>query len=217
MARWAVFDVDGTLLPSTSMERIFVPYGFKSGLLPQKNLVFFSLRMIKYLLTGNIVNAVKNNKFYLRNLSVDLIDQEADKFFKEILFPSFSGDGIEKMRSFRKEGYKILVMSGAPSFLTQLLSSICEIDHLISSELEIVEGLYTGEISGLHPYGERKRELLLQAKDELEIDFDKSIAFADHDEDVHHMVLFGRAVAVNPMNKLKKVAIERGWGIEYWR
>ena len=46
MARWAVFDVDGTLLAGFSMERRFVDYLLRRKKLPLKNLLNYFLKIL---------------------------------------------------------------------------------------------------------------------------------------------------------------------------
>jgi putative phosphoserine phosphatase/1-acylglycerol-3-phosphate O-acyltransferase len=217
MARLAVFDVDGTLLPSTSLERQFVLHGLKSGILPIRNMIFFFARALRYLLQGNLEDAFKSNKSYLRNLPVEMVERESSRIFGESIAQKLSRDGIEMMNSCKERDFKILVMSGAPNFLTCHLSSVCPQDFVISAKLEILEDKLTGKIAGPHPYGARKKELLIQMKEKLEIDFATSIVFADHHADAYHMELFGNVMAVNPTRKLLRLARKRDWEIQYWR
>jgi phosphoserine phosphatase len=73
-----------------------------------------------------------------------------------------------------------------------------------------------GYVAGPHPFGRRKSAILQEAGQELEIDFSQSVVFANHHSDVHHMRLFGKAVAVNPTGKLKRLATASGWEIATW-
>ena len=67
--RWAVFDVDGTLLPSTSMEQMFIKYALKNGLISPVNLLNYLGRAGMLLLKGKPFDAFKRNKAFLKNIS----------------------------------------------------------------------------------------------------------------------------------------------------
>ena len=112
-----------------------------------------------------------------------------------------------------------MMMSGSLDVLVENIREVCSPDYLICTELEIApgnSGRFTGRVVGLHPYGSRKKQILSNLQDKLEIDFGRSVVFANHHSDVHHMELFGEAVAVNPSPELKKIAQKRGWRIKLW-
>ena len=181
----------------------------------QKSILFFS-SALNFTLKGNWVNAFKGNRLYLKDLPVDRINKTSLLFFEINIVPALSADGKETIDRYRSQGYKILVMSGSPEFLTLSLQNIYHPETIISTNLETREGRYTGQISGMHLYGKRKTRILKNLQTELEIDFEKSIVFANHHADADHMDLFGEAVAVNPTQKLKSIAEEKSWRIEFW-
>jgi len=216
MTRWAIFDVDGTLLPGTSMEERFLLYLIGRGLIPFQNILNYFLTVLVGALQGNWVEALKNNKIYLKNLSVRSLERCACDFFRQHIAPALSTVGLKKIESYRQRGYKIMIMSGSPDFLTRHLQNICSPDHLIATLLKTRDGRYTGEVIGLHPYGARKREILLQLQNKLDIDLNKSVVFANHHSDVYHMELFGQAIAVNPTMRMERIARRQGWMVERW-
>ncbi len=216
MARWAVFDVDGTLLPATSMEKYFLLHIVKNGFLPFQNIFYYFLTALIGALQGNWVESFKNNKIYLRGISARSLQNYSYSFFRRSIVPALSSAGLQRLESYRQEGYKIMVMSGSPDFLTRHMQNLFCTDYLISTVLEIRDDHYTGKVLGPHPYGARKRQILLELQNELRIDLDKSVVFANHHSDEHHMELFGQAVAVNPTVRMKEIARQRGWAIERW-
>ena len=181
----------------------------------QKSILFFS-SALNFTLKGNWVNAFKGNRLYLKDLPVDRINKTSLLFFEINIVPALSADGKETIDRYRSQGYKILIMSGSPEFLTLSLENIFHPEKIISTNLETREDRYIGQISGMHLYGKHKTRILKNLQTELEIDFEKSIVFANHHADADHMDLFGEAVAVNPTQKLKSIAEEKSWRIEFW-
>jgi HAD superfamily hydrolase (TIGR01490 family) len=217
MVRWAVFDVDGTLLPKSSMEQRFLLHLLKRGVIPHKNIVSYFFSGTISTLKSNWVEGFKNNKRYLKGLPVEEIKTLAKYFYQNAISPALSQTGLNTVEQYRKEGFKILIMSGSPDFLTEHLVAQIKEDHFIWTTMEIMDGKFTGNIVGMHPYGSRKKQILEELQPKLEIDFNGSIVFANHHADVPHMEMFGNAMAVNPTTTLKKIAKERGWEVEYWR
>lgn len=216
MVKWAIFDVDGTLFPRTSLEKKYISYLIRQGILPVKNIFHYALYATTNIFHKNFTDAFKNNKMYLYKLPGKIVWANAAYFVQDVIWPEISKRGLQEIEHYRKEDYKILIMSGSPDFLTMNLTKIVKPDFTITSNLQIKNGHFTGKINGLHPYGERKTKILLNTASRIKIDFDKSVVYANHDSDIDHMNLFGRAIAVNPRPKLKTYALEKGWSIEYW-
>lgn len=214
---WAVFDVDGTLLPGRSMERVFIQEGIRRGILSPKHLVQFAAYAFREGCRGSHVRAFKQNKYYLKKMPTEMIANLAETVFQEKIIALLSADSQAIVAELRRADYQILLMTGAPDFLANHLRNIYQPDALISTRLEKSGPLYSGKIAGIHPYGQAKRLLLLKAKDRLDIDFAHSAAFANHHTDIAHLQLFSRAVAVNPTVKLRKSATLRNWEIVYWQ
>ncbi len=213
---WAVFDVDGTLLPGQSMEQVFIREGIRQGFLPPKQLAQFAAYAFREGCRGKHVRAFKQNKYYLKKMSSKVIKNAAEKVFQEKIVSQLSTGSQTEVAKLREADYHILLMTGAPDFLADHLRNVYQPDALISTRLEKNGEIYSGKIAGIHPYGQAKRLLLLKARNHLEIDFTRSAAFANHHTDIDHLQLFSRAVAVNPTAKLRKSATLRNWEIVYW-
>jgi len=217
MARWAVFDVDGTLLPKSSMEQRFILHLVKRGVIPLNNIFSYFFYGIFSALKGNCEEGFKNNKRYLKGLAIEEIETIAEYYYSHAISPALSQTGLNTVEEYRKEGFNILIMSGSPDFLTKHLISEIKPDHSVCTPMEIRDGKFTGGIVGLHPYGTRKKQILEKLQPQLDIEFENSIVFANHHADVHHMETFGKVVAVNPTSALKRIGKKRGWEIEIWR
>jgi len=216
MVKWAVFDVDGTLFPTTSMEKKYILHLLFLGQLPVRNIFYYALAAFYYLITRNWVEALKNNKYYLKELPFRPVKENGARFVREQVWPHISKKGLQNIEKYRRLNYKILVMSGSPDFLTEVLAVRLKPDYLITSKMQIRNDIFTGRLDGLHPYGDRKTQLLQKAAPDIGLDFKQSIVFANHDSDIDHMKLFGTAIVVNPRPKLQEYASKNGWPVEYW-
>jgi len=216
MAAWAVFDVDGTLLPRTSMERMFWRHLLRCRQFPARNLIHFVLRGLDGALRTGFDGLLKSNKSYVRGLTVAGVRPLAADCYQLRIAPRLAQKGKEAVESLRRQGYKIMIISGAPDFLAERLRADYAPDLIVSSGLEIESGRYTGRLSTPHPYGERKRSILSDLAQTEDLDFARSIVFADHASDIPHLALFGQSVAVNPKRGLRRQARRRGWKVVRW-
>ncbi|MBN1755537.1 haloacid dehalogenase-like hydrolase [bacterium] len=216
MTRWAVFDVDGTLLPGTSMEMSFIRHLICKKNLPFPNLVSYLAHIPLIWFNSGRLEALLNNKYYLKGLPAAVVENAGAKFIHDSIIQKLASRGLYELTRSRQEGYRILIMSGSPYFLTSELASELQADHLITMYLEVNRGSFTGKLEGLHPLGLRKKLLLQKARSLLDIDYTESVVYANHHYDQFHMELFGRAVAVNPTKRLKKIAVKKAWEIQSW-
>ena len=216
MAAWAVFDVDGTLLPGTSMERMFWRCLLRRRRLPASNIIHFMLRGLTGARKAGLDGLLKSNKSYVRGLDVSDVRLLAADCYRRRIAPRLAQKGKEAVRDLRRQGFKIMIVSGAPDFLAELLRADYAPDLLVGAGLEIESGRYTGRLSTLHPYGERKKTILAGLAEKMDLDFVPSIAFADQPSDIPHLALFGQPVAVNPKRKLLRHARRHGWQIVSW-
>jgi len=96
MARWAVFDVDGTLLPHTSTEQEFFKHLLAQQILPPANLGMFLLMSAWYTIRRQ-PHQLKANKMYLRGFRVNATRRYGKRFFRRFLWPRFSREGIAQL------------------------------------------------------------------------------------------------------------------------
>jgi len=216
MGKWAVFDIDGTLFPPSSMEKSFILFMLKKGTIPLQNIGAYLFTGIMKSLFEGYEEGFKNNKYYLRYLPVIPVSKTAAIFVKRHVWPQISTTGLKRISEYRSKNYKILLMSGSPDFLTFPLAKYIQPDFTIAAELDKRQNRFTGSLSNLHPYGERKSKLLLQFQLTHQITFQHSVVYANHHADFHHMSMFHTAVAVNPSHKLKSLAEQHHWQIEKW-
>ncbi len=215
MARWAVFDFDGTLLPHTSAEKLFFKRLIRAHIVPPLNLVLFSGMAVWDLLHNNRY-ALKANKYYLRGLPCGATRRFGSRFFKKEIEPRLSSRGVAEIWQRHRQGYNILVLSGAPEFLLLPLQQQLPIAYLLGSKPAHHKGRFTGALEAPHPFAQRKKTYLLELAPQLDIDFSQSVVFANHHTDALHMELFGEVVAVNPTPRLYQLAQENHWGIAVW-
>ncbi len=215
MARWAVFDVDGTLLPQTSAERLFLKELINRQIITPAQVLTFSLLLLPPFHShwGEVLRA---NKGYFRGIPVANARRFSGWFFRHRLLPRLSPLGVAEVRRRKMEGYQIFLLSGAPQFLLEPLGLHLNADYILGCQLEQHNKRFTGRLNAPHPYGRYKRRYLLEVAPQLSLAFDQSVVFANHHTDALHMELFREAVAVNPTPSLAQIARERGWPVVHW-
>ena len=215
MARWAVFDVDGTLIPNTSVEQLFLKELLQKQALTISQLGTFLLFAISAVLNRQR-NPLRSNKGYYRGMPVGSARRFAAYFTRQQLISRISPRGVAEIERRKQKGYHIFLLSGAPQFLIEPLATYLQADFVLGTQLEHHRGYFTGKLAAPHPFGPQKTKYLQTLASELNIHFQESAVFANHHTDALHMALFGEAIAVNPTPQLAQTAQTYHWAIVHW-
>lgn len=211
--RLAVIDLDGTLLKGMNAERIFY-----LNLLVTGHVSVFRMIGFLFSLLGDIVRmgfrpAIGSNARLLRDRTPDEVRQWANAFGHVFLRKAVPDDLRHKILSLKKEGCRIILLSGSLQVLVDQLKERLEAEILIGNDLEIVGGNLTGRKTGIFPFGIQKVDALFQRIDPASIDWASSWALADRKSDLPVLELVGHPVAVHADRRLRRLARERGWEI----
>lgn len=208
-----VFDVDRTLIIGTSVEIQLVGFLVKKKLLPSANLMR-ALFWIPRLMRKGLKEAILRNKFYLYGLDVRMIHSLLPEFFECRLNPLFSRKMTARMNQLKAEGYSIIFISGTLDFIIDFLIDRFKADGGMGTEVEIVNGRFTGRVRGIYPFHWDKVKALQTVLDGTGVNFPESYGFADSWADIPLLSMFGHPIAMNPDWGLKREAYKHKWEIE---
>lgn len=212
----AVFDVDRTLIPVTTTERIFIRF------LARKKVIgpTVALRTVWYIIRALPVSpfeSIRRQRAYLNGLDYEKTRRLARQCFEEDIKPRLSKAGLEALREHKARGEMVVLLSGSLDFLLEPLKEYVEADHLIAAKMEVVGGKLTGKIVGDYPYGSYKASLIKHFAEEHGLDFSRSYAYADHHTDHEMLRLFGTPIVINPKEKMQVIAQREGWTVKEFR
>ncbi len=104
------------------------------------------------------------------------------------------------------KGGKVAAVSGGFSQLLAPLAAKLDLDFWKANDLEIVDGLLTGKVSGAIVDREAKADALQTWATELGLGLDKTIAVGDGANDLGMMNIAGLSVAFNAKPKVRDAA-----------
>jgi HAD superfamily hydrolase (TIGR01490 family) len=205
----AIFDVDQTLVQGYT-ERLFFRY------LVQRRRLSVP-RALAYL--GGAACRLRDrfqDKSYLAGLQVEEVVRLARQCYREDIAPRVSPAGLACVLKHQAQGHAIALLSGSLSLLLAPLQEGLGADWLIATELQRVNGRFTGAIAGLHPRGPNKLRLLQELSRTHGFDLSQAYAYGDHIQDAYLFRSIGHPVAVNPSWRLKRSARKHRWPIRYF-
>ncbi|MDQ6692802.1 MAG: HAD-IB family hydrolase [Chloroflexota bacterium] len=207
----AVFDVDRTLVPVTTTERIFIRYLVRHRVLRISAVVRTALFILGNIGKTSPFEAIRRQRAYLAGQPYEQTKKLAQRCFETDIKPRISAAGIEAIKSHKKQGHVVILLSGSLDFLLEPMSRYLGADHLLAAKMEVVQGKLTGRIVGDYPYGSFKAAIMRHFSEEHGLDFTNSFAYADHHTDHEVLSLFGNPVVINAKEKMQRIAQSEGW------
>jgi HAD superfamily hydrolase (TIGR01490 family) len=120
---------------------------------------------------------------------------------------------LERIQWHNSQGHTPILVSASSSFLVEPVSKKLGFNHTICSQSEMLDGIPTGEISGIPAYQEGKVQNLLLWQLDHTVSLDDSWSYSDSLNDIPIMEKTDHPVAVTPDPALRKYALLKGWCI----
>jgi HAD superfamily hydrolase (TIGR01490 family) len=134
-------------------------------------------------------------------------------FMAEKIEPLIGAAAEELVQQHRDAGDTLLIITATNSFVTAPIAARFGVPHLIATEPEVVDGRFTGRVSGTPSFRDGKvsrlREWLAQRHENL----DGAWFYSDSQNDLPLLELVSHPVAVDPDPKLRSHAERKGWPI----
>jgi len=211
----AFFDMDHTVLQlDTGVS--YMKFSYRRGELAIKGLaeaVFWSLQ---YKLAILDLEALAT-KLCARGAgdSEEALIRKHRLWFESIARPAIAPEARKAIAEHRRRGDMIVLCTGAAQFPANELATALDIEHVLSSRAEVVDGRFTGKVES-YCFGQHKLVRTEAFADVHNIDLDDSWFYSDSYNDLPLMNRVGTAIAVNPDARLRRHAWRRGWRTESW-
>lgn len=110
------------------------------------------------------------------------------------------------IRTLKRLGYKIALVSGGFTQFTDALSQRLGVDHAFANELEVLDGKLTGALAGPVLDRARKAGLLREVADAEGIFIEQTVAVGDGANDMEMLSAAGLGIAFNAKAMVREVA-----------
>ena len=153
--------------------------------------------------------------WYLRGDTVKQANEVWDWVAENRVSKNWRQDVCQVLHQHNEQGDVVLLVSGTPVPLLARLAQDLDVDHVVGTELEIKDGVFTGHNSSPACIGQSKVSLTQEYLEniDLEINCEASFAYADTLSDAQLLSMVGNPVATYPDTSLRQLAIESGWKI----
>ena len=210
----AIFDLDNTLLNGDS-DYLWGQYLVKKGIVDGDVYESENLRFYEEYKAGSL-NIYEFLGFSLRPLAEnslrDLV-RWREEFVEKAIRPIVAPGSKDLLQRHRDAGDYLLIITATNRFVTEPIAELLEVDHLLATDPEMKNNLYTGNVQGTPCFQqgkvERLREWMRQSNHSLE----NSWFYSDSHNDIPLLEKVSYPVAVDPDEELSHYAQQKGWSI----
>ena len=210
----AFFDLDGTLIPPPSLEWRFLAHLLACEKVSRTNLMLWLRQWAKNILRDRHA-AIENNKLYLAGLPESLVAEWTAAGAPNS--PPFFLEGMARLAEHHTQGHRIFLVTGTLAPLARAIAHHipCPVE-IVASEVEVLDGRWTGWLVGEHMSGKAKACAIQALAARYRLELRQSHAYGNDVADLPMLDAVGSPVAVNPSRRLARMARTRGWPIYKW-
>ncbi len=209
----AFFDMDYTVL-DTSSGLLYVKYLRKKGQISRRWLARAGWWSLLYKLSLiDMARVMPKMMVYARGVSANAALADARAWFADTLAAHVSPTAVAKIREHQEQGHLAVLISASTQFAVQPVAEYLGVDFLCT-RLEVQADRVTGNIVLPACYGPGKVHWARRYAAEHNVELRACWLYTDSLSDLPLLEAVGRAVAVNPDPRLKRLAVGRGWPVE---
>ena len=217
----ALFDLDHTLLPIDSDHS----WGAFTSTIGWTDPVDFSRRNDEFYAhyqagTLDIHEYVRFSTAAVKRQGAINSEAAHDQFMRAVVQPAIKQQAVALIRQHQQAGDEVIIVTATNEFITRPIAHAFGVPELIAVELERDtapggSGWITGEIKGVPSFREGKITRVTQWLAGRNLDWSdvESTFYTDSINDLSLMENVTHPVATNPDERLRAIAIERGWRI----
>ncbi len=209
----AFFDLDRTLIAGSSAFECGRA-AYKAGLLSRRQLARDAWENVLFRLKGSTDERTDAVKERIGSALAGVRVRELQRMAPDVLagvLPRLYPQMLEIAYAHQDEGRPIFICTAASQEMADLMAVVLTFDGAVGSAVEVVDGRYTGRLSGPFCYGRGKLARLADALGP--VDLSRAFAYADSASDLPILTACGHPVAVNPDCRLLAEARAKRWPV----
>ena len=209
----AFFDFDGTIISGYSV-MAFIKEQVRRGHLSPRELVELLSSMASFGLgdlgfSGMMVAATQ----FLRGIREDSYANFGEELFESHIARLIYPESRALIQAHLKKGHTVAIITSATPYQVRPAARELGIEHVLCTELEVKDGVFTGAVVQPPCFGPGKVAAAESLSEQFKLDLDKSYFYSDSHDDIQLLERVGFPRPLNPGNRLLAIAEQRGWPV----
>jgi HAD superfamily hydrolase (TIGR01490 family) len=211
----AFFDLDKTIIAKSSTLAFSRPFQ-AGGLISRRAVLRSSYAQFVYLVGGADHDQMEKMREFLSDLcsgwDVQTVRDIVADTLHNIVDPLVFDEAVSLIEEHHLAGRDVVIVSASGAEVVEPIGELLGADGVIATQMEIVDGRYSGQID-FYAYAENKASAILELAEDKGYDLARSYAYSDSVTDIHMLEIVGHPHAVNPDKELRRQATKRGWPV----
>jgi HAD superfamily hydrolase (TIGR01490 family) len=210
----ALFDLDNTLLEGDS-DHAWGEFLVSNALVDAEHMRAINDKFLLDYQNGSLdINEyLRFALTFLAGKTMAELEPLHNQFMSEYIEPIILPLGLELISQHQQAGHTLVIITATNSFVTAPIARRLGIEHLIACEPEIIDGIFTGEATGIPSFQHGKVVRLQQWLEKTGTSLEGSYFYSDSHNDLPLLNQVDHPVAVNPDDLLRKEAQQNKWTI----
>jgi len=133
----------------------------------------------------------------LKGLNIETMNKIVKDYVENELLPKENKVIVERLKWHKNQGHTIVIVSGGFSEYIKYYAKKYDIEYVVATDLEVVDGVYTGKINGIDCMGINKIKKLRSSLNIEEYCLKDSYAYSDHISDIPLLSFVGNGVVID--------------------
>ena len=142
-------------------------------------------------------------------------DAHTAQWFASMVVHRARPGGLQATQHHRERGERVVLATSGTIYAARAAQLAFGLDDAIGTELEVLDGRFTGRISGMG-YGAAKRDRVVDWASRNGVDLAQSTFYTDSISDLALLEQVGHPGIVHPDPPLARLAAARGWPVLDW-
>lgn len=210
----AIFDLDNTLLSGDS-DHLWGQFLASQGVVDGDHYERENQRFYDEYKLGQL-DIYEFLAFSLKPLSErdpETLNKLHREFMTAHILPIISNKSRELLEKHRQQGDTLLIITATNRFVTEPIATELGVEHLLATDPEMLNGRYTGRVTGTPCFKEGKVKRLDAWLASTQHDMQGSWFYSDSLNDIPLLERVDKPVAVDPDDTLAQHAEMKGWPI----
>ena len=209
----ALFDFDGTIIAGYSAVAFFQEQ-LKRGHLSPRDFVELLSVMASFGvgILGFPALMLAASQF-LRGVREDSYAAFGEDVFRSNLARQIYPETRAMVEAHQQKGHTVAIISSATPYQVLPAARSLDIDNVLCTNLQVVDGEFTGAVERPICFGQGKVIAADTLVKKFGVDLDRSFFYSDSTDDLELLERVGNPRPLNPSNRLLSIAEQRGWPV----
>jgi putative phosphoserine phosphatase/1-acylglycerol-3-phosphate O-acyltransferase len=209
----AFFDLDQTLLAGFSATAFFRERLTSGRMSPRE--IGDSLRASMSFALGRtgFSGLMTASTAAYRGLAEAVLEEVGEEVFAKHLARLIYPESRALVEAHHEMGHTVAIVSSATRYQADPLARDMKIEHVLCTQLEVDDGIFTGRVVRPTCWGEGKAIAARAFADRHDVNLEDSFFYTDSHEDLPLLEIVGKPRPTNPNRALAQIAKERNWPV----